>query len=206
MSSHNETEIEELRTHACQRGRDAGTYLLERYRERLLRMVSVWLEQEPPPAIAPDDLVRRTMDAALERVVSEPMVGAQTLTVWLRGLAWEQFSQLRQVCGQDSGTPPAAVQVKFLSEPAAERLSRELMSADPDTIGRLLKKELRRRLASVLARLGRLDRELLILRHLEGLNMAECAAVMGISEEDVKAHYVEVLGRLKTLLNGMRDV
>ncbi len=206
MSSHNETESEELRTRACRGDRNAANDLLERYRERLLRMVSVWLEQIPEPRADPNELVRRTMDTALERVSSESMVGAQTLTVWLRGLAWEQFCQLRQACGQDSGRPGAPGQVKFLSEPAAERLSRELMSADPDTIGRLLKKELRRRLAAVLARLGRLDRELLILRHLEGLSMAECAVVLGISEEDVKARYVEVLGRLKTLLNGTRDV
>lgn len=205
MSSRNETEIEELRTRVCGGDRNAGRELLEGYGERLLRMVSVWVEQTPEPHADPEELVRRAMDAALEQVASEPVAPLQPLTVWLRGLAWEQFCQLREARGQDSGRPRVPGQVKFLSEPAAERLSRELMSADPDTLGRLLKKELRRRLASVLARLGRLDRELLILRHLEGLSMAECAAVLGIGEGEVKARYVEVLGRLKRLLNGARD-
>ena len=200
MSSQHEPD-DELVTRATQGDRQAARQLLERHRERLLRMVCVWLEQEAVPRIDPGELVKRTMDAALEQLVSGPPVQSGQVLLWLRKCATGELSRLRQAVGEGSESVPRPAEPRLLAEPAAERLAQELLSENSATLGRLLKKELRRQLAAVLARLGRTDRELLLLRHLEGLSVAECAAVLGISEETLKVRYVEVLERLKRLLS-----
>ncbi|MHB8897480.1 MAG: RNA polymerase sigma factor [Thermoguttaceae bacterium] len=206
MTFERESDLEKLLTCVAQGDRDASTELLERYREPLLRMVCEWLEQESSPRIDPNELVTRTMNTAMERLTDNPAVRSEPISTWLRALAREQLCQLRQAHRTDSEKTPAGPgEPRFLSEPAAQRLAVELMSDNADAMGRLLKKALRRRLASVLARLDRFDRELLILRHVEGLSMPECAVVLGISEEAVKVRYVEVLGRLRGLLRSRKD-
>jgi RNA polymerase sigma-70 factor (ECF subfamily) len=44
------------------------------------------------------------------------------------------------------------------------------------------------------------DREVLVLRHLEFLSVADAAAVMRVSEDAVKKRHVRALERLRALL------
>ncbi len=148
----------------------------------------------PPVHVAALARVRSCDDAALQAQEFKPFL------LWLRGCAKGELFRLRQAAGEGSKRAPRPAEPRLLAEPAAARLAEKLLSVDSATMGWLLKNELRRRLAAVLANLGRFDRELLMLRHLDGLSMAECAVVLGISEEAVKVRYMEVLERLRVVL------
>jgi RNA polymerase sigma-70 factor (ECF subfamily) len=51
-----------------------------------------------------------------------------------------------------------------------------------------------------LNRLADRDREVLVIRHLEGLSTREIAAILDISEDAVKRRHVRALDRLQRLL------
>ncbi|HEY7426697.1 MAG TPA: sigma-70 family RNA polymerase sigma factor, partial [Gemmataceae bacterium] len=54
---------------------------------------------------------------------------------------------------------------------------------------------------TALGQLSPRDRQVLELRHLEQLSVAETAAVLGISEGAVKTRHVRALQRLRSLLD-----
>ena len=64
----------------------------------------------------------------------------------------------------------------------------------------LRRQERRDRVRAALAALPEQDREVLVLRILEGLPTRETAAVLGISEVAVRSRQVRALDRLKVLL------
>ena len=79
MSSQHES-VAEFVARAAQGDRKAASRLLERYRERLLQMVCVWVEHDRVTCLDSDDLVRRTMDAALEQLLDGVLVNDQSRT------------------------------------------------------------------------------------------------------------------------------
>jgi RNA polymerase sigma-70 factor (ECF subfamily) len=65
---------------------------------------------------------------------------------------------------------------------------------------RLLRKEIQERVQAALTRLSNRDREVLELRHLEQLSVAQTAAVLSLSEGAVKTRHLRALQRLRDLL------
>jgi RNA polymerase sigma-70 factor (ECF subfamily) len=55
-------------------------------------------------------------------------------------------------------------------------------------------------LEGALADLGELDREILMLRHVEEMSNIEAAAMLGLSEQGASARYVRALSRLQQIL------
>jgi RNA polymerase sigma-70 factor (ECF subfamily) len=55
-------------------------------------------------------------------------------------------------------------------------------------------------LQAVLNSMDAMDREILALRHFEGLSNRECAEVLGLSKTAANNRYVRALGRLRDLL------
>jgi RNA polymerase sigma-70 factor (ECF subfamily) len=49
--------------------------------------------------------------------------------------------------------------------------------------------------------LGPADREVLVLRHLEGRSFAEVAAALGITENAAKVRHFRALGRMRNLMD-----
>ena len=64
----------------------------------------------------------------------------------------------------------------------------------------LIRNELRERLRAALEQLAPHDREILVMRNLEQLPIAEIAEVLGLSEGAVKVRHLRALRRLRTVL------
>ena len=86
-------------------------------------------------------------------------------------------------------------------ESAAELAARLVTSATSPT-QQAQRKEQRERVRRALERLAERDREVLVLRNLEQLPVADTAAVLGISAGAVKVRHLRALERLRALLEG----
>jgi RNA polymerase sigma-70 factor (ECF subfamily) len=86
-----------------------------------------------------------------------------------------------------------------MDESAAELASRLVTSSTSPT-QRALRQELRERVQQALGQLKERDREVLVLRNLEQLSVADTAEVLGISASAVKVRHMRALERLYALL------
>ena len=68
-----------------------------------------------------------------------------------------------------------------------------------------MREELHQRVRAALADLDVHDREILIMRHLERMKVAEIASILDISEGAVKMRRFRALERLRALLEHERD-
>jgi RNA polymerase sigma-70 factor (ECF subfamily) len=80
------------------------------------------------------------------------------------------------------------------------QLAQRLIASATSPSRRLLRDELRDRVRVALGCLKPRDREILVLRYLEGLSNAEAAAVLGIGENTAGMRHLRALERLRTLL------
>ncbi len=80
-------------------------------------------------------------------------------------------------------------------------LAERLVTSATSPSQRLLRQETRRRVQQALADLPERDREVLVLRHLEQLSVAQTAEVLGISPGAVKTRHLRALERLRALLD-----
>ncbi len=87
-----------------------------------------------------------------------------------------------------------------LPDASAAILADRLAGSGTSPSRRLIRAELRDRIQAALVRLAPRDREVLVLRHLEGLSTAEVAAVLGLTTGAVMTRHTRALVRIRALL------
>ena len=121
---------------------------------------------------------------------------------WLRHIAWQHLvkchqrhigAQRRSVVREERGEPA-------LPDESAAQLADRLVADDTSASGRVIGAEERQRLRAALALLPPRDREVLVLRHLEQLSIAEIGAVLGVTSGAVMTRHTRALERLRRML------
>jgi RNA polymerase sigma-70 factor (ECF subfamily) len=121
---------------------------------------------------------------------------------WLRQFAWEHLVDLhrRHLRAQRRSIAREEPYGSGLPDASAAALVERLVGSGTSPSRNLIRAELRERVQSALARLGPRDREVLVLRHLEGLSTAEVASVLGLGAGAVMTRHTRALVRLRALL------
>jgi RNA polymerase sigma-70 factor (ECF subfamily) len=175
--------------------------LLQRHRDRLCRMVAVRIDERLSACIDPSDVVQETMAIAAERLSDYLRDRPLPFYPWLRQIAFNRLLDLHRrhvLAGRRSVDREEPL---GLSDASAVQLADRVLAGSTSPLKRLLRDELRARVRATLAGLDPADREILILRHLEQLSLAECTAVLGISEAAAKKRHVRAVRRLRCLLD-----
>lgn len=172
------------------------------YRERLRKLLAVRMPEVLMRRLSVDDLMQETYVACgrrMEFLKAEPEV---PMYLKLRRIALQVLAdQQRHHLG--AGKRDA---MKESELPESDDRSMEAWAQFVDTMSsprthmvRLERQALTRR---VLGELSPADREILELRHFEGLGNTECAMVLGIAPKAASIRYVRALKRLRDLLEG----
>ena len=137
------------------------------------------------------------MDASqkIDTYVSDPRV---TLFVWLRGLTLDRLMKVQR---RHLGTQSRAV-MRELRLPAESSLAlgRSLLAGGPTPSGIVERGELRRQVAAALQELNDRDREVLVMRHFEGMSNVQVAEALGIGASAATMRHGRALKRLKDIL------
>jgi RNA polymerase sigma-70 factor (ECF subfamily) len=197
-------DTEELLRQASQGDADARGRLLARHRSRLRKMVAWRLDRRLAARVDPSDIVQEVLaeaDRKLERYLREPPL---PFLPWLRQLAWEHLTTLhrRHVRAQKRSVRREEPGVLALPDESAAELAGRLVDSASSPTQHVVRQELRQRVRAALAQLPERDREVLVLRHLEELSVADTAAVLGINPGAAKVRHLRALQRLRALLDG----
>ena len=193
-------ETEDLLDRVRRGDESARGQLLARYRDRLRRMVAVRMDDRLSRRVDPSDVVQEAMAVALDRLPEYVRDRPISFYPWLRRIAWNRLVDLYRAHVMTDRRSVRREEPIGISDASAMQLAERLMARDSGPVKRVLREEMRARMRSTLAELRSEDREILLLRHLEELSSAECAAILEISESAARQRHVRAVRRLREVL------
>lgn len=200
-------ETDELVRRAGDGDRDALSRLLSRYRSRLRRMVAIRMDHRLAARVDPSDVVQETLAEAARKLSLYRAQRRLPFYPWLRELAWEQLVRLhrRHVKAQRRTVLREEHPEVGLSHDSLLELGQQIAANGTSPSGKMIREEMRDRVQAALQQLNPQDREILVMRHLEQLEVAEIAGILQISEKAVMMRRLRAFQRLRRLLSADRS-
>jgi RNA polymerase sigma-70 factor (ECF subfamily) len=180
----------------------ARAELLERYRGRLRRMIAMRLDKRVAARTDASDIVQETMKDAHKRMpeyFSEPQL---PFYPWLRRIAADRLADVHRthIGAEKRSVLREHPWMPDLNDGSVAELAHGIAASSIMPGRRAMQAELEARMKAALLELKPHDREILVLRYLEQLGVAEIAAVLGISQTAVTSRHLRALQRLRRLL------
>jgi RNA polymerase sigma-70 factor (ECF subfamily) len=180
----------------------AAAQLLTRHKERLHRMVQLRLDSRLAPRLDASDVVQDALVEAHKRLAKYARRREIPFYPWLRAIAWDKLIEMkRRHIAAEKRTVRREVSALGLSGDSEMILIDRLAATTGTPSDHLIRREVSARIREAIAQLPPLDREVIVLRHLEELSFPETAAVLGLSESAVYSRYRRALERLHRLLH-----
>jgi RNA polymerase sigma-70 factor (ECF subfamily) len=199
---HADSQTETLVERAANGNEAARAELLDRYRDRLRRMVAMRLDKRLSARVDPSDIVQEAMKDAFRRLPEYFADPQLDFYPWLRRIAWDRLvdmyrthvaAERRSVLREHPGVPN-------LNDESVAELAQNIVVSSINPGRRAMLAEMQDRTKAALMQLKPHDREILVLRHLEQLGVEEIAGVLGISQTAVTSRHLRALQRLRRLL------
>jgi RNA polymerase sigma-70 factor, ECF subfamily len=178
--------------------------LLDRYRERLRRMVSLRLDSRVSARVDASDVVQEALFDAAQKLADYERDRPIPFYPWLYRLAADKLALAhrhhlragrRSVAREEADT--------FVWLHGSSRLLVDWLVASDATPGdAFLRSERKGQVHAALEQLAPADREVLIMRYLEDLAFPEIAAVLGIGESAAKMRHLRAIERIRAILDG----
>ncbi|MEX2186267.1 MAG: sigma-70 family RNA polymerase sigma factor [Pirellulales bacterium] len=183
----------------------AGQALLLGCRPRLRAMIALRMDPRLSPRLDPSDVIQDVFAEASDRLADFAQRRPLPFYPWLRQIAWERLVKLHRRHVHAQKRSVAREMTAVLTDASADLLAERFVDSATSPSRHMLREELLDRVRRELALLGERDREVLVLRYLEELSMAEIAAVLTIGEGAAKLRHLRALERLRRRLDDAFD-
>jgi RNA polymerase sigma-70 factor, ECF subfamily len=180
--------------------------LLDRYRDRLTRMVRLRMDQRLQGRIDPSDVIQEATIEASRRMESYLQDRPMTLFLWLRWLVSEQLiMQSRRHLGAEKRDAGREISIdnQGYGDMSSQLLAAQIVGSITGPSAAAIRAERRLRVQQALEQLDHADREIIALRSFEQLTRAETAVVLDIEESAAGKRYVRALKRLKAAVRNI---
>ena len=182
----------------------AADELFARHRDRLRRMICVWLDGRVRARVDPSDVVQETLAEAHRQLPKYLPERPLAFYPWLRGIACQRLDKVHRAhlrAQRRSVTREEPLHASPSGDSVYELA--ENLIASTATPSQVAQREDRKKSThEALAKLSERDRDFLILRYVEQLSMREIAEITGTTEAAVKMRHVRALEKLRELLEG----
>jgi RNA polymerase sigma-70 factor (ECF subfamily) len=172
--------------------------LFARHRAYLRQVVALRLDPRIRPRLDPSDVVQEAQLEAFRRFGDFLQRRPMAFRLWLRKTTCERLLMLQRYHRQAARR--SVDREVGLPDESALMLVQQLVAGGSTPSKRLEHSETARRVREVLARLSETDREILLMRNLEGLSNQEVAEVLQIESVAASQRYGRALLRLRKLL------
>jgi RNA polymerase sigma-70 factor (ECF subfamily) len=179
--------------------------LLQTYRRYLAFLAGLEIGRRLQGKVDPSDVVQEAFLGAHRDFAGFRGTTEKEFTAWLRQVLASVLANLvRHYQGTQRRDVRLERQLVLDLEESAQALDRALIDAGASPSQQAASREQAVLLANALARLPDEQRQLLVLRHLEGLTFAEVARRLGRSPDSVKKQWPRALAALRRALGGER--
>jgi RNA polymerase sigma-70 factor (ECF subfamily) len=178
--------------------RQAFEQLFARHQGYVHRLVELRLDSRLRARVDPSDVVQEAYLEALNRLNGYLQRPALPFRLWLRQIAFDRALKARR---QHLGTARRDLGREVpLPEQSSLVLARQLMAGGSTPSQQLDRRELVRRLRQAVAQLPEADREVVMLRHFEGLSNREVACLLDIDPAAASKRHGRAMLRLHRIL------
>jgi len=175
--------------------------LLELFRNYLTLLARLQVDRRLQGKVDPADLVQETFLEAHRDFEQFRGTTEGELAAWLRRILATNFANLvRHYYGTQRRDPHLERDLANALDQSSKALDRSLVAAQSSPSQQSARREQAVILADALKRLSEDYRDVIVLRHLEGLTFPEVAQRMGRSEDSVKKLWARGLARLRQTL------
>ena len=177
--------------------------LLGEFREPLRRVIDMRLDPAVARRVDASDIVQDVLIEANQRLTEYLKSPAMPFHLWLRHLAQDRIidthrrhrlAQRRSVDREQPIARPA------WADESSIGLVAQLIDTERTPTSEAIQHELQKRLAGAIDQLSDDDREIVLMRHHEGLSNQEVAAALSLTEAAASMRYLRALRRLRTVL------
>ena len=177
--------------------------LLGEFREPLRRVIDMRLDPAVARRVDASDIVQDVLLEANQRLTEYLKSPAMPFHLWLRHLAQDRIidthrrhrlAQRRSVDREQPINRPAWADESSLG------LVAQLIDTERTPTSEAIQHELQKRLAGAIDQLSEDDREIVLMRHHEGLSNQEVAKALELTEAAASMRYLRALRRLRTVL------
>jgi RNA polymerase sigma-70 factor (ECF subfamily) len=191
-------EIQSLLQRARAGDRQAIAELLAAYRAYLCQFVELRLDPKLRARVDPSDIVQEAQLEAVRRLEDYLAQPPMPFRLWLRQLALDRLLMLHR---HHVATARRAVEREIpLPEMSSLLLAQQILGAGSTPSQQVNRRELAGRLRQAMAQLADADREILLLRHFEGLSNPEVGQILGLEPGTVSKRHGRAVRRLHKIL------
>jgi RNA polymerase sigma-70 factor (ECF subfamily) len=179
--------------------RRAFEQLFARHQAYLLRLVELRLDPRLRSRVDPSDVVQEAHLEALNRLAAYLERPVLPFRLWLRQIALDRTLKARR---QHLGTARRSLGREVpLPEPSSLELARHLLECESTPSQQLGRQELAQRLRQAVAQLPEADREMVMMRHFEGLSNHEVSCLLVLEPGTASKRHGRALMRLHAILS-----
>jgi len=179
--------------------------LLAKHRDPLRRAVELRLDPALGRRVDASDIVQDVLLEANRRLRDYLREPTMPFHLWLRHLAKDRLidaHRFHRKAQRRSLDREQATQAPAWAAESSVQLIAQLLDPEKTPATAAVQQELERRLQAAVAELDEADREVILMRHDEGLGNQEVAAALGLTEAAASMRYLRALRRLRTALTG----
>ena len=178
--------------------RNAFNELFERHRQDLRRAVQLRLDRQLRTRVDASDVVQEAQLEAFRRLDDYLQCRPMPFGLWLRQTAQQRINTHRRDHLQTARRSVHREQ-EFPSQ-SSLLIAAPFLQRGSSPSRRLVKHEYERLVTEAVNQLAELDREILLMRNVEGLSQPEIAQVLELSHDAVRKRYGRALVKLQRLL------
>jgi RNA polymerase sigma-70 factor (ECF subfamily) len=172
--------------------------LFARHRDYLCQFVQLRLDPKLRPRVDPSDLVQEAHLEAVRRLSDYLQETGMPFRLWLRQIAHDRLLKARRY---HLGTARRSLQLEMpLPDGSGGLLAQQLFATGSSPSQRLGRRELEERLQEALAQLPQTDREIVLLRTIEGLSYQEVGYLLTIEPAAARKRHGRALVRLHKII------
>ena len=177
---------------------EAFEELFAHHRAYLRAMVELRLDPKLRARVDPSDVVQETNLEAFRRLSTYLEQRPMPFRLWLRQIAYDHTLKARR---HHLGTARrAAGREVSLPERSSLLLAQQLVAAGSTPSQQFDQEQLARRLTEAVAQLPEADREVILMRHFEGLSNQEVGCLLGMEPGTVSKRHGRAMLRLHRIL------
>jgi RNA polymerase sigma-70 factor (ECF subfamily) len=196
-------EVYRLLLQARAGDRQAFEQLLGRYRPGLRAFIDLRLGPDVQARVDASDVVQETQLEVFVRLADYLERRPMPFHLWLRKTAYERLLKVRR---HHVAAVRSVSREVTLPDQSSVLLAQRLQALGPGPMQQLCQRELAVQVQQALARLPEVDREVLLMRHVEELPYEAIGHVLGMEPATARKRYGRALLRLrKDLFEGTSD-